>query len=157
MDTARYGLYDYEYEHQCQGTTESSKKQKLFLMAWCPLIYNIYNYIPIELCQCISIHTNMYTIHCICLYLHYTYTFISCPHSYVIYLYSYFYILLHIYTSTRSDIHLLYICTFIIPIYLISTYTTGAPTAQRLRRRCCTPHPSTPLRNPWLACINLSR
>merc|ERR1712008_465075 len=24
----RYGLYDYEYEHQCQGTTESSKKQK---------------------------------------------------------------------------------------------------------------------------------
>merc|ERR1711962_1281278 len=29
-------LYDYEYEHQCQGTTESSKKQKLFLMAWCP-------------------------------------------------------------------------------------------------------------------------
>jgi cofilin len=32
----RYGLYDYEYEHQCQGTTESSKKQKLFLMAWCP-------------------------------------------------------------------------------------------------------------------------
>ena len=32
----RYGLYDYEYEHQCQGTTESSKKQKLFLMVWCP-------------------------------------------------------------------------------------------------------------------------
>merc|ERR1711964_962940 len=32
----RYGLYDYEYEHQCQGTTESSKKQKLFLMSWCP-------------------------------------------------------------------------------------------------------------------------
>ena len=32
--TFRYGLYDYEYEHQCQGTTESSKKQKLFLMAW---------------------------------------------------------------------------------------------------------------------------
>merc|ERR1712114_101505 len=32
----RYGLYDFEYEHQCQGTTESSKKQKLFLMAWCP-------------------------------------------------------------------------------------------------------------------------
>jgi cofilin len=25
-----------EYEHQCQGTTEVSKKQKLFLMAWCP-------------------------------------------------------------------------------------------------------------------------
>ena len=32
----RYGLYDMEYEHQCQGTTEVSKKQKLFLMAWCP-------------------------------------------------------------------------------------------------------------------------
>merc|ERR1711902_138366 len=26
----RYGLYDFEYEHQCQGTTEVSKKQKLF-------------------------------------------------------------------------------------------------------------------------------
>lgn len=32
----RYGLYDMEYEHQCQGTTEVSHKQKLFLMAWCP-------------------------------------------------------------------------------------------------------------------------
>merc|ERR1712025_1294117 len=32
----RYGLYDFEYEHQCQGTTEVSKKQKLFLMSWCP-------------------------------------------------------------------------------------------------------------------------
>ena len=32
----RYGLYDFEYMHQCQGTTESSKKQKLFLMSWCP-------------------------------------------------------------------------------------------------------------------------
>jgi len=32
----RYGLYDFEYEHQCQGTAESSKKQKLFLMLWCP-------------------------------------------------------------------------------------------------------------------------
>merc|ERR1712204_110277 len=32
----RYGLYDFEYEHQCQGTAESSKKQKLFLMSWCP-------------------------------------------------------------------------------------------------------------------------
>jgi cofilin len=29
-------LYDFEYEHQCQGTTDSSKKQKLFLMIWCP-------------------------------------------------------------------------------------------------------------------------
>ncbi|KAK4872947.1 hypothetical protein RN001_014976 [Aquatica leii] len=32
----RYGLYDFEYMHQCQGTTESSKKQKLFLISWCP-------------------------------------------------------------------------------------------------------------------------
>jgi len=32
----RYGLFDYEYEHQCQGATESSKKKKLFLMSWCP-------------------------------------------------------------------------------------------------------------------------
>lgn len=32
----RYGLFDYEYLHQCQGTTETSKKQKLFLMSWCP-------------------------------------------------------------------------------------------------------------------------
>ncbi|KAH8237119.1 hypothetical protein KR038_004615 [Drosophila bunnanda] len=32
----RYGLFDFEYMHQCQGTSESSKKQKLFLMSWCP-------------------------------------------------------------------------------------------------------------------------
>ena len=32
----RYGLYDMEYEHQCQGATEVSKKQKLMLMSWCP-------------------------------------------------------------------------------------------------------------------------
>lgn len=32
----RYGLYDFEYMHQHQGTTESSKKQKLFLLLWCP-------------------------------------------------------------------------------------------------------------------------
>merc|ERR1711881_609661 len=32
----RYGLYDMEYEHQCQGTSEVSHEQKLFLMAWCP-------------------------------------------------------------------------------------------------------------------------
>lgn len=33
---SRYGLFDFEYMHQCQGTSESSKKQKLFLMSWCP-------------------------------------------------------------------------------------------------------------------------
>ncbi|CAG0883622.1 unnamed protein product [Cyprideis torosa] len=32
----RYGVYDFEYTHQCQGTAEVSKKQKLFLMSWCP-------------------------------------------------------------------------------------------------------------------------
>merc|ERR1712045_478975 len=32
----RYGLYDMEYEHQCQGATEVSKKQKLMLMSRCP-------------------------------------------------------------------------------------------------------------------------
>jgi len=32
----RYGVFDFEYTHQCQGTTEGSKKQKLFLMSWCP-------------------------------------------------------------------------------------------------------------------------
>jgi len=35
-DECRYVLYDFEYEHQCQGTSEGSKKQKLFLMSWCP-------------------------------------------------------------------------------------------------------------------------
>jgi cofilin len=32
----RYGVFDFEYTHQCQGTSEGSKKQKLFLMSWCP-------------------------------------------------------------------------------------------------------------------------
>lgn len=32
----RYGLFDFEYMHQCQGTSDSTKKQKLFLMSWCP-------------------------------------------------------------------------------------------------------------------------
>jgi len=35
-EECRYGLFDFEYSHQCQGTTEASKKQKLFLMLWCP-------------------------------------------------------------------------------------------------------------------------
>merc|ERR1712112_436987 len=35
-EDCRYGLYDYEYEHQHGGTTEASKKEKLFLMSWCP-------------------------------------------------------------------------------------------------------------------------
>lgn len=35
-DDCRYGVYDFEYTHQCQGTSEASKKEKLFLMSWCP-------------------------------------------------------------------------------------------------------------------------
>lgn len=35
-EECRYGLFDFEYTHQCQGTSESSKKQKLFLLCWCP-------------------------------------------------------------------------------------------------------------------------
>jgi len=35
-DECRYVLYDLEYDHQCQGTSENTKKQKLFLMSWCP-------------------------------------------------------------------------------------------------------------------------
>jgi len=31
----RYALYDYEYTHSMQGA-ESTQKQKLFLMLWCP-------------------------------------------------------------------------------------------------------------------------
>ena len=34
---ARYGVFDFEYTHQCQGTTEASKKEKLFpdvLVSW---------------------------------------------------------------------------------------------------------------------------
>lgn len=34
-EQCRYGLYDFEYEHACQGTSDT-KKQKLFLMSWCP-------------------------------------------------------------------------------------------------------------------------
>merc|ERR1711993_233908 len=29
-EDCRYGLFDFEYTHQCQGTTEASKKEKLF-------------------------------------------------------------------------------------------------------------------------------
>jgi len=40
-DECRYGLFDFEYTHQCQGTSEASKKQKLFLMSWCPDTANV--------------------------------------------------------------------------------------------------------------------
>ena len=32
----RYGLFDFEYEHQFQGAVKTTKKQKLLLMLWCP-------------------------------------------------------------------------------------------------------------------------
>ena len=35
-EDCRYGLFDFEYSHQCEGTTEKSKKEKLLLMSWCP-------------------------------------------------------------------------------------------------------------------------
>ncbi|GAU88327.1 hypothetical protein RvY_01044-2 [Ramazzottius varieornatus] len=35
-DDCRYGVYDYEYDHQTQGTAATSLKQKLILMSWCP-------------------------------------------------------------------------------------------------------------------------
>ena len=35
-DDCRYGLYDFEYQHQCEGTTDTTKKEKLVLMSWCP-------------------------------------------------------------------------------------------------------------------------
>jgi len=36
LSVCRYGVFDFEYTHQCQGTSEASKKEKLFLMSWCP-------------------------------------------------------------------------------------------------------------------------
>lgn len=35
-EDCRYGLFDFEYNHQCEGTTEKTKKEKLLLMSWCP-------------------------------------------------------------------------------------------------------------------------
>ncbi|KAJ6635872.1 Cofilin/actin-depolymerizing factor like [Pseudolycoriella hygida] len=32
----RYGVYDYEYTYQHQGTESVAQKHKLFLMLWCP-------------------------------------------------------------------------------------------------------------------------
>ncbi|KAG7154019.1 cofilin/actin-depolymerizing factor homolog [Homarus americanus] len=34
-DKCRYGLYDFEYEHTFQGTS-NTKMNKLVLMSWCP-------------------------------------------------------------------------------------------------------------------------
>jgi len=35
-EDCRYGLFDFEYMHQCEGTNEKTKKEKLLLMSWCP-------------------------------------------------------------------------------------------------------------------------
>merc|ERR1719184_201899 len=35
-EDCRYGLFDFEYQHQCEGTSEKTKKEKLLLMTWCP-------------------------------------------------------------------------------------------------------------------------
>jgi len=35
VEECRYGLFDMEYDHTCQGTSDQ-KKKKLFLMCWCP-------------------------------------------------------------------------------------------------------------------------
>ena len=35
-EDCRYGIYDFEYQHQCQGTSEKTMKEKLLLMSWCP-------------------------------------------------------------------------------------------------------------------------
>jgi len=32
----RYGLYDFEYGQQCEGTNVKSMNEKLILMIWCP-------------------------------------------------------------------------------------------------------------------------
>merc|ERR1712066_724275 len=33
-DDCRYGVFDFEYTHQCQGTTEAWKKEKLYLSSF---------------------------------------------------------------------------------------------------------------------------
>ncbi|KAH8419971.1 hypothetical protein KR009_004568 [Drosophila setifemur] len=32
----RFAVYDYPYQHHCQGTSATCLKEKLFLMLWCP-------------------------------------------------------------------------------------------------------------------------
>lgn len=34
-DECRYGLYDFEFEHSCEGAADT-KRSKLILMIWCP-------------------------------------------------------------------------------------------------------------------------
>jgi len=35
-DECRYGLYDFEFEHSCEGAADKTKRSKLILMIWCP-------------------------------------------------------------------------------------------------------------------------
>eukprot|EP00099_Drosophila_melanogaster_P017354 NP_573321.1 uncharacterized protein Dmel_CG6873 [Drosophila melanogaster] len=37
----RFAVYDYEYQHQCQGTLSTCLKEKLILMLWCPTLARI--------------------------------------------------------------------------------------------------------------------
>ncbi|KAH8411394.1 hypothetical protein KR215_003292 [Drosophila sulfurigaster] len=36
-EECRYAVYDYAYQHQCQGASSTCLKEKLFLMLWCPM------------------------------------------------------------------------------------------------------------------------
>ncbi|KAH8274836.1 cofilin/actin-depolymerizing factor homolog [Drosophila bipectinata] len=36
LNQCRFAVYDYAYHHQCQGTSSTCLKEKLFLMLWCP-------------------------------------------------------------------------------------------------------------------------
>ncbi|KAH8368382.1 hypothetical protein KR084_010669 [Drosophila pseudotakahashii] len=37
----RFAVYDYAYQHQCQGTSSTCLKEKLFLMLWCPTLAKV--------------------------------------------------------------------------------------------------------------------
>ncbi|EDV99816.1 cofilin/actin-depolymerizing factor homolog [Drosophila grimshawi] len=36
-EQCRYAVYDYAYHHQCQGTSSTSLKERIFMMLWCPM------------------------------------------------------------------------------------------------------------------------
>ncbi|XP_017041924.1 cofilin/actin-depolymerizing factor homolog [Drosophila ficusphila] len=37
----RFAVYDYSYQHQCQGASSTCLKERLFLMLWCPTLARI--------------------------------------------------------------------------------------------------------------------
>ena len=45
----RYGLFDFEYTYQCQGN-RGVKKEKLFLISWCPDDAKVKNKMMYSLC-----------------------------------------------------------------------------------------------------------